>query len=162
MKVKVRDFAIACHGDSNHGVHSHVLHLDKVAKIARKYGKTAEIVAYLHDVVDDAEVSVDFIEERYGRLVADAVSILSDEAGINRAERKYRTYEKMAKVSGDLELALVVKAADRLVNIRSCVADKNDDLLSVYRNEYPVFKKSVFRPNSCDEIWSELDYLCSA
>jgi (p)ppGpp synthase/HD superfamily hydrolase len=81
---------------------------------------------------------------------------VTDEPGETRKERKAKTYKKMAQVSGVTELALLIKAADRLANVRSCVAGKNHRLMNVYKSEYPVFKQSAYRENMCDEIWSEL------
>jgi hypothetical protein len=54
-----------------------------------------------------------------------------------------------------------VKTADRLSNVRACVADANRVLWSLYRSEHAVFKTSAFRPGLCDELWSELDGLLS-
>ncbi len=162
MKEQARNFAITSHGDQKYGSHPYSVHLDAVAKIARPYGKTAEVIAYLHDVVEDTGVTVEEIEAQFGSLVANAVAILTDEPGDNRKERKSATYAKMAKVTGEAEIALVVKAADRLANMRACVADNNNDLLAVYKSEYPVFRKSVSRPNACNEIWSELESIFNA
>jgi (p)ppGpp synthase/HD superfamily hydrolase len=162
MKEQARNFAIVSHGDQKYGSHPYSVHLDAVAKIARPFGETAEIIAYLHDVVEDTEVTVEEVEAQFGKLVADSVAILTDESGENRKERKSKTYEKMAKVTGETEIALVVKAADRLANMRACVADKNQRLLSVYKSEHPVFRESVFRSNACNEIWSELETIFNA
>ncbi len=162
MKEQARIFAINSHGDQKYGNHPYSVHLDAVAKIARPFGEVAETIAYLHDVVEDTEVAVEELEVNFGKLVADAVAILTDESGNNRKDRKSKTYAKMAKVTGNTEVALVVKAADRLANMRACVADNNQDLLAVYKSEHPVFRESVFRPNACNEIWSELETLFNA
>jgi hypothetical protein len=42
-------------------------------------------------------------------------------------ERKSKIYEKIAKVTGNLELVLVVKVCDRLANIRACVSNKTHE-----------------------------------
>ena len=60
-----------------------------------------------------------------------------------------------------LELALIVKAADRLANVRACVADGNQRLLEVYRSEHPTFSRAAYRPSLCDTLWAELDSLLS-
>ena len=62
----------------------------------------------------------------------------------------------MAQVVGEREIALVVKAADRLANMRACLADKKEDLLAVYREEFPAFQQAVYRPGLCDAIWTAL------
>jgi guanosine-3',5'-bis(diphosphate) 3'-pyrophosphohydrolase len=157
MKIKARQFAIAAHGDQMYGTHPYSLHLDAVASIAKTYGEIAEAVAYLHDVVEDTEVTLQEVENNFGLLVAKCVAILTDEPGENRKERKAKTYAKMAEVSGEETLALLVKAADRLANLRASVSDKNFKLIEMYKSEYPVFRSSVYRKNLCEEIWQELE-----
>ena len=91
-------------------------------------------------MVEDTDVSIEDIKVEFGVFIADCISILTDEIGKNRQERKIKTYAKMAKVSGKLELALVVKAADRLANLTACFSDNNIHLLNMYKQEHEVFK----------------------
>ena len=157
MNNQARQFAIAAHGNQMYGDHPYSFHLDAVASIARKYGETAETVAYLHDVVEDTKIGLDEIENQFGVLVAKCVAILTDEPGENRKERKTKTYVKMAKVKGEETLALLVKAADRLANFRASIADNNQKLIEMYKSEHAVFKASVYRQGLCEDIWQELD-----
>ncbi|WP_372741976.1 HD domain-containing protein [Neptunomonas sp.] len=156
MKKKARDFAIRAHGDQMYGSLPYTAHLDAVAMIVKEYGEAAEVIAYLHDVVEDTDVGIDEIASEFGAFVSDCVAIVTDEPGKSRKERKIKTYRKMARVSGEEELALLVKAADRLANVRSCMAGGNARLMATYRSEFPVFKESAYREQLCDEIWSEL------
>ena len=89
-------------------------------------------------------------------------TVVTDEPGTNRKGRKAKTYEKMASVSGELELALIVKAAVRLANFRACVAQNNSGLLSMYKNEHPIFKQSVYRPSLCEPLWQEIERIVNA
>ncbi|MFT3857476.1 MAG: hypothetical protein QM742_08265 [Aquabacterium sp.] len=107
--------------------------------------------------MEDTWVTLDEVRTRFGDLVADCVALLTDEPGANRKERKAKTYAKLAQVHGALELALIVKAADRLANVRACIEDGNQRLLEVYRSEHPTFKQAAYRARLCDELWSELD-----
>ena len=77
----------------------------------------------------------------------------------NRAERKAGTYARLATVAGPGELALVVKAADRLANVRSCVVDQRCGLWEVYRSEHADFRRAAYREGLCDPLWEELDAL---
>ena len=157
MKDKARKFAIEAHANQQYGKHPYAVHLDTVAEIAAKYGDTAITIAYLHDVVEDTFITSAEIEKVFGKFIADCVAILTDEPGDNREERKPKTYAKMAKVKGDTELALIVKSADRLANMRACVADTNIEMLKKYKSEQPVFRESVFREGLCKELWNEID-----
>ena len=156
MKEKARNFAINAHGSQMYGELHYSVHLDAVASLVKDHGETAEVIAYLHDVVEDTGVGLDVITREFGTFVSECVAIVTDEPGNTRKERKAKTYKKMAQVSGAVELALLVKAADRLANVRSCIAGNNHRLMNIYKSEYPVFKHSAYRENMCEEIWSEL------
>jgi (p)ppGpp synthase/HD superfamily hydrolase len=159
MTSDARTFAIAAHGKQQYGNHPYVVHLDAVAAIAAAYGEMAQTVAYLHDVVEDTPITLEEVRTHFGELVAGCVALLTDEAGATRKERKAKTYAKLAKVYGSLQLALIVKAADRLANVQACIADNKQDLLAVYRAEHVIFRPAAYRPGLCDEIWQQLDQL---
>jgi len=161
MLQKARTFAISAHGDQKYGERPYVFHLDAVAKLAEPYGEDAVVVAYLHDVVEDTETTVEAIASMFGPQIAACVGLLTDAPGANRKERKVKTYAKLAEVSGPNELALIVKAADRLANVRACLADRKQSLWEVYRSEHMVFRSAAFRAGHCDALWSELDRLLS-
>jgi guanosine-3',5'-bis(diphosphate) 3'-pyrophosphohydrolase len=157
MKQKARSFAIVAHGDQKYGDKPYASHLDAVAELVTPYGEDAVVLAYLHDTAEDTDATVQEIETAFGPHIAACVSLLTDELGHNRKERKTKTYAKLAKVSGPTELALVVKAADRLANVRACLEDKKQGLWEMYRGEHPVFRGAAYRAGLCDELWSELD-----
>jgi len=162
MIEKARQFAIEHHGNQKYGDQPYVVHLDEVAEIAADFGEDAIVIAYLHDVVEDTQATLDDIECLFGRFISDCVAIVTDETGRNRAERKPKTYRKMSQVSGELELALIVKAADRLANLRTCVAQDNHRLFKIYKNEHPTFRRSAYRANLCNELWIEIENLIQA
>lgn len=156
-----RAYALQKHGSQLYGSHPYSYHLDAVAETLSLYGPKAQVIGYLHDVVEDTDATVADVRSRFGDEVAACVALLTDEPGENRKERKAKTYAKLAKVAGLGELALIVKAADRLSNVRACVKDANRELWNLYYNEQPVFSASAFRPSLCDDLWSELDDLLS-
>lgn len=148
LTEEARAFALAAHGAQRYGAHPYAHHLEAVAA-----------VAWLHDTVEDTAANLAEIEHRFGPRIAACVSLLTDEPGPSRKERKAKTYAKLAAAQGFLELALLVKAADRLANVRACIADRKLDLLQVYRSEQPAFRQAACRPNLCGPIWAELDAL---
>jgi len=159
---EAREFALAAHGGQKYGTHPYSVHLDAVAGLAGDYGETAQIVAYLHDVLEDTPVELREIEDKFGKQVADCVLILTDEPGENRQERKRKTYAKMGAVPAALELALIVKAADRLANMRACVADANHEKLQTYKDEHPSFRRAAHREDLCPPLWSEMDRIVAS
>lgn len=159
---KARAFAVTRHGEQQYGNRPYSAHLDEVAELASEFGQEACVIAYLHDVVEDTSTTVREVRNTFGDFVAECVAIVTDEPGDNRQQRKAATYKKMEKVSGPVELALTVKVADRLANLRNCVAQGNERLLKVYQNEHPAFRKAAYRAGQCDHLWKQLDKLVNS
>ncbi len=153
MLDKAREFAHAAHADQKYGDRPYSFHLDAVAKLLEPYGENAQVIGYLHDVLEDTEVDRKALEATFGPSVAGCIATLTDDPGESRRERKQRTYARLAK----LELALMVLTADRLANIQACIADKNEDLLKMYRKERDDFKNAVYRLGLCDDLWAVID-----
>lgn len=158
--ARARAFAIEAHGAQRYGDHPYALHLDAVAGLLEPWGHEAQVVGYLHDVVEDTAVTLDRVRQEFGDHMAACVALVTDEPGENRKERKARTNAKLSKVEGDLRLALVVKPADRLANLRASVQDR-ESKLEMYRREHPAFREAAFRPGLCDELWAEMDEILS-
>ena len=152
-----RKFAIQAHGDQQYGDQPYSVHLDAVAALAKSFGAEAEAIAYLHDVVEDTTVTLLDIEKAFGCFIARCVAILTDEPGANRRERKKKTYQKMAEVEAELNLALIVKVCDRLANVNASLSSDNERMLEIYRQEHPVFRSAAYRAGLCDNLWVELD-----
>jgi hypothetical protein len=156
---QARSFAIEAHADQRYGDRPYSYHLDAVAALAAPYGEEAVVVAYLHDTAEDTKTTIAEIEGRFGPRIAACVSLLTDEPGVNRKERKAKTYAKLAGVRGPNELALLVKAADRLANVRACIEDRKKSLWQLYRSEHEMFRASAYRAGLCEPLWAELDQL---
>jgi len=155
--AEARAFAVKAHGDQKYGTQPYSVHLDAVAELVADYGEEAKVVAYLHDVVEDTDVTVDEIRTRFGERVAFCVCLLSDEPGVNRRERKARTNEKLTAIPSEYELVLVVKAADRLANLRESVKGADGSKLEMYRREHDAFREAVYRDILCCAFWDEMD-----
>ncbi len=159
MLDEARAFALTAHGSQRYGTRPYEFHLEAVVELLLPYGTAAQVVGYLHDVVEDTEVNENDIRDRFGHLIADCVSLVTDCPGANRAERKAGTYARLAAVEGASELALVVKTADRLANVRSCIADQRRGLWELYRDEHASFRAAAYRAGLCEPLWNELDAL---
>ena len=152
---------MAAHGDQRYGTQPYVAHLDAVANIASAYGDEASVIAYLHDVLEDTAVTVEAIESAFGQRVARCVTLVTDAPGTHRAARKAGTNAKLRQVGVADQVALIVKASDRLANLRACVADARPALLTMYQGEHAAFRAAVYRRGLCDELWRELDTIAS-
>jgi (p)ppGpp synthase/HD superfamily hydrolase len=150
-----RAFAIRAHGNQRYGEHPYVYHLDAVAALLAPYGEQAVIAGYLHDVVEDTDVTLDEVARHFGQEITDAVALVTDAPGANRRERKALTHAKLAQC--DNPLALTVKAADRLANLQMSLATANQGKLEMYRKEHAAFKAAAYRAGLCEALWGEMD-----
>lgn len=103
-----------------------------VAAVAGSQGDAAMAeqmvaVAWLHDAVEDCDVSLEQIEQHFGFMVAVGVSGLTDsETGANRAERKAKGRERLSKCASWIQ---TIKCADLISNTSSIV--KHDPKFAV-------------------------------
>ena len=157
--INAKKFAEKAHADQMYGECSYIRHLDMVSMMVAPWGENAQVLAYLHDVVEDTEVTIQDIKDNFGQYMADCVELVTDCEGPNRKERKKKTNEKLSKVDLDIYPdVLIVKPGDRVINMGMCIGTRNKSLFRMYKNENEEFKKAVYRPGLCDKLWSILDY----
>lgn len=157
---RAREFAIRAHADQRYGTHPYSYHLDAVAELLAPYGEQAQVAAYLHDTVEDCDVSSAEIAAAFGSEMADCIAVLTDESGEDRQARKAKTNAKLRASSNTL--ALTVKAADRLANLMESQRDAGGSKLGMYRREHEAFKNAAYRPGLCDELWQRIDAIIHA
>lgn len=155
--IKAKEFASNAHGAQLYGNDLYSKHLEMVYNIVSSYGynDNTKVLAFLHDVVEDTETTVEQIADTFDNYIGECVSLLTDCDGKNRKERKQKTNKKLSKTSN--EDVLIVRAADRLANIISCIVNENIGLFKMYQKEHKEFKKAVYRPGVCDKLWTLLD-----
>lgn len=113
----------------------YILHPIAVALIAAeelKLDTNSVTAAFLHDVVEDTEYTVDDIEERFGSDVAFLVDVVT-----KRKKDTYRTTKQVDNYQQLLESmqfdirALMVKIADRLHNMRTLSSMRSDKQMKI-------------------------------
>lgn len=154
-----RYYALRAHGAQRYGWHPYLYHLDQVVAILAPYGLQAQVIGYLHDIVEDTDISIAQLERRFGNTVAQAVVRLTDPPLDSRKARKQIAHRVLAATPETLEIALIVKAADRLANLRQCCRTHNRKKLRAYLREYDAFRASAYRPDLCEPLWQEIDAL---
>jgi (p)ppGpp synthase/HD superfamily hydrolase len=82
----------------------YILHPERVAAAVASSGPEAQIVAWLHDVVEDTEVTLAEIEAEFGPVIAKAVDAISK-------TKNEPLVDYIARVATD-PLAVIVKHAD--------------------------------------------------
>ncbi len=73
--------------------------------------------ALLHDVVEESDIEVEQLRERFGDQVADLVAALTDAEEIEPYERRKEVHRAAVETAGND--ALTIYAADKLANIRA-------------------------------------------
>ena len=122
----VRNFAIERHGNQQYGSQPYVYHLDAVHEILitayPNFTIEEELVAYLHDVVEDTDTTIEEIVELYGCKVGDAV------AAITKTEDRQHYLDTVSANP----IATKVKICDIMANMQQCLNDGDDNRASYY------------------------------
>lgn len=121
-------FATAAHGAvgqvRKYTGEPYITHPIEVASIVKSVSHTPEMVAaaYLHDVVEDTNVTLDIIAQHFGTTVAEYVQELTDPPKTanspNRKTRKAFVRDKLAFASAEVQ---TIKLADLISNSQSIV-----------------------------------------
>jgi guanosine-3',5'-bis(diphosphate) 3'-pyrophosphohydrolase len=155
---RASEFARRAHDGQQYGTGSfHQNHLARVVATLQAFGETDEVkiaAAWLHDAVEDTDVTVADVRAEFGDDVADLVWRLTDEKGGNRRERHAKTHQKIREKSD----AVRVKLADRIANVESSI-EQRTHLFGMYKAEHPAFREHLYREGEFPEMWQRLDGL---
>lgn len=167
MLETARSLAQEAHKGQKYGEVPYIDHCGEVALLMGEilswesmefYSREIGVAAgWLHDTVEDTWLTVEAIERALGRPVARLVGAVTDAPGANRYERKKNTYPKI-RATGPMAVAL--KLADRIANVRFGLLTGDAGLTRMYRKEQPGFAGALYRPeDGLDRAWEKLDAL---
>ena len=138
MLDKVLKFAQAAHGDQKRRYTNdpYINHPIAVAEIVKTVPHTPEMIAaaLLHDVVEDTDVTIDQIEEKFGDEVAELVGWLTDTSRPEDGNRKTRKALDRSHSADAPAAAQTIKLADLIHNSIS-IAEHDPNFWKVYREE---------------------------
>lgn len=153
MEKQALEFATRAHGDQQrkYTMEPYVEHVKRVAETVRTVPHTPEMIAaaYLHDVVEDTPVTIEEVEERFGKKVASLVHELTDEyikekyPHLNRKHRKEREVKRQAEMSPE---AKTIKLADVI-----------DNTLDIVRNDRHFARKYLPEMDALTKVLKEGD-----
>ena len=115
------------------------------------------MAGWLHDVLEDTDISKDALKKHFGEQITDIVCRVSDEPGADRKERKQKTY---GKIRGHVQ-ATVVKLCDRIANVEA--SREVPRKYNMYQQEHADFKRAICvkEHTFLDKLWGDLDQLLS-
>lgn len=119
------DFAYQLHkGQYRKSGEAYIAHPVAVAELLRDLGGDSEMIAagFLHDVVEDTDVTPEEIEIRFGanvRQLVEAVTKLSKLNFSSKTERQAENFRRMFFAMAEDIRVIIVKLADRLHNMRT-------------------------------------------
>ena len=154
-----RVYALEKHGNQMYGDKPYSYHLDMVYHTLCTHQVTdADILvaSYLHDLLEDTNVSKKEIELLFGLRVSNLVYALTG-FGKTRAERNKNSSDKILLFGDD---AVTLKLADRISNIENCKAN-NKKLLSMYLKENDAFSNKLKGLGNV-MLWKTLNSLVGA
>lgn len=123
LQKQALEFATNAHsGQSRSDGRPFIWHPIEVASMVKAHGYSSDEVvcaAYLHDTIEDTEVTYEDIHKAFGRKIADIVLELTNPMGDNEGERHERNLANAKHIrDGQLIESLIIKCADRACNLR--------------------------------------------
>lgn len=150
-RAVARAFALERHGDQRYGDEPYGVHLAEVAAVLARFAvedPDLAIAAWLHDVVEDTDATLDDVDERFGSRIRALVDAVTMEAGDTRAARNAATHPKIRATPG----AVTLKLCDRIANV-----ERGGPKRALYRSEHEAFRAALHRPGEADAMWAHLD-----
>lgn len=133
-------------------------HLQDVVDVLKRFGYAGDyiIAGYLHDSIEDSNLTYNKINKAFGKHVAEMVLAVTDPIDVrSRKEKKAIVYKKLITYPD----AIIVKLADRIANVEHGLRMGNDEKFEMYAEEQDDFRKNIQRENHATEMWEYLETL---
>ena len=111
-------------------------------------GETAVICALLHDVVEDSDYSLEFIEKQFGSDIAriiDALTKVKEISDNSNPSRQAENFKKMLLTLSVDPRVMLIKLADRLHNMRTLESMRSDKQLKIASETLYIFAPLAHR-----------------
>ncbi len=129
----------------------YILHPLEVAQIVVKeigLGVTSAIGALLHDTVEDTEVTLEDIEDEFGKKVSnivDGLTKISTIRDLNDTTSQAENFKKILVTLADDPRVILIKIADRLHNMRTLDSMKREKQLKIASETQYVYAPLAHR-----------------
>jgi len=133
LEAMAQALAVEAHKEQKYGTQPYINHISDVVKRVKTITQDPEVIAaaWLHDVVEDTQVTIGDIERQFGKNVAAMVWAVTG-VGQDRAAKMANAIEKIAQTPG----AELVKSADRLSNAQASKDENKMKLYQRYKDEH--------------------------
>ena len=145
--AKAKTFAVAAHGAigqiRKYTGEPYVNHCESVANLVRECETaSAEMIsaAWLHDTVEDTDITPQLIAQEFGKEVANLVFWMTDISTLNDGNREQRKRIDRERWHGAPPSAQTVKLADLIDNTHSIVA-RDPEFAKIYVPEKRLLLK---------------------
>lgn len=134
-----------------------VEHISQVVSLVEEQGGTGEMIAaaWLHDVVEDTDVTWEQIRKWFGGVVADLVDGLTDPDEFEALPLKQRKALQAERIHGLSDDVKRVKLCDQLSNVRRILARPPADWSEAEQATYVLGAHLIAL--ECRGLWPELD-----
>jgi (p)ppGpp synthase/HD superfamily hydrolase len=132
-------------------------HLQEVVDLVwASGGSDVEIVAaWLHDMVEDTHITLEVIEEKFGKEVMEIVDGLTDPIHFKNFKNAERKQMQADRIAGKSEGIRRIKLADQIANIRFLTTDPEPNWSKEGNRDYVMGAKKIV--DKCRGISSILD-----
>ena len=158
-----REFAIKKHHGQKYGIYPYEIHLGNVVSILLRFSVLPNnqtntnllASAWLHDILEDTNVSIEELENKFGKTIVKIVFSLTDGNGADRREKKENMYNKLVNNQD----GIIVKLADRIANVEFCLIHNNTKLYEMYKIEQSQMEEKILPKINTKIAYSLLKYL---
>lgn len=157
---EARRWCIEAHGSQMYGDQPYEFHLNAVEQVAIRFGFSDDetrMKCLGHDVIEDTDKEEnDMLEAGFPADVVEDISLVSDEEGATRKERKEKTLKKIKTKQS----AIKVKLCDRIANVENS-KENHPGKFSMYKEEHAEFEAALRDRNDkeLEPLWLHLEEL---
>lgn len=146
---RAKELAIERHGGEvrpNLGREPKINHIEEVARLVRESGgsESEEASAWLHDIVEDTDTTIEEILELFGKEIAELVDGLTDPPEFSAMPLALRKSQQAQRLSLKSDEVKRIKLCDQISNVRSVVNDPPLDWDKRKCLEYIQGAKKIF------------------
>lgn len=161
---QITELARALASEKHGGMHLHdaarspmLEHISEVAALVEAQGGSSEMIAaaWLHDVVEDTDVTLEQVGELFGptvRALVDGLTDPADFAGMPLQDRKQLQAERIRNLSEDIKR---IKLCDQLSNVERVLTKPPADWSAEKQFTYIEGARRIVL--ECRGLWPALD-----